>query len=83
MNILVINSGSSSIKFQLIQMPETRVLASGVVERIGIENGSISYKTETADFSEKVDFKDHAEEQNLPIPKEPIIFSKFTSCITN
>jgi len=61
MNILVINSGSSSIKFQLIQMPETRVLASGVVERIGIENGSISYKTETADFSEKVDFKDHAE----------------------
>ena len=27
-------------------------------------------------------FKDHAEEQNLPIPKEPIIFSKFTSCIT-
>tara|TARA_Y100000588_G_scaffold121716_1_gene133349 strand:- start:3966 stop:5090 length:1125 start_codon:yes stop_codon:yes gene_type:complete len=42
-------------------MPETRVLASGVVERIGIENGSISYKTETADFSEKVDFKDHAE----------------------
>ena len=61
MNILVINSGSSSIKFQLIQMPETRVLASGVVERIGIENGSISYKTETADFSEKVDFKDHSE----------------------
>ena len=26
--------------------------------------------------------KDHADEQNLPIPKEPIIFSKFTSCIT-
>lgn len=61
MNILVINSGSSSIKFQLIQMPETHVLASGVVERIGIENGSISYKTKTADFSEKVDIKDHAE----------------------
>lgn len=61
MNILVINSGSSSIKFQLIQMPETHVLASGVVERIGIENGSISYKTKTADFSEKLDVKDHAE----------------------
>jgi 2,4-diketo-3-deoxy-L-fuconate hydrolase len=28
-----------------------------------------------------LNFKDHAEEQNLPIPKEPIIFSKFTSCI--
>ena len=29
-----------------------------------------------------LNFKDHAAEQNLPIPKEPIIFSKFTSCIT-
>ena len=29
-----------------------------------------------------LNFKDHAEEQNLPIPREPIIFSKFTSCIT-
>ena len=28
-----------------------------------------------------LNFKDHAVEQNLPIPKEPIIFSKFTSCI--
>ena len=28
-----------------------------------------------------LNFKDHAEEHNLPIPKEPIIFSKFTSCI--
>ena len=28
-----------------------------------------------------LNFKDHAEEQNLPVPKEPIIFSKFTSCI--
>ena len=29
-----------------------------------------------------LNFKDHAEEQNLPIPNEPIIFSKFTSCVT-
>ena len=28
-----------------------------------------------------LNFSDHAHEQNLPIPKEPIIFSKFTSCI--
>ena len=28
-----------------------------------------------------LNFRDHAEEQNLPIPKEPIIFSKFTNCI--
>ena len=29
-----------------------------------------------------LNFKDHAIEQNLPIPKEPIIFSKFTNCIS-
>ncbi len=29
-----------------------------------------------------LNFEDHAKEQNLPIPREPIIFSKFTSCIT-
>ena len=29
-----------------------------------------------------LNFKDHAKEQNLPMPKEPIIFSKFTSCIS-
>ena len=28
-----------------------------------------------------LNYKDHAEEQNLPIPSEPIIFSKFTNCI--
>ena len=35
MNILIINSGSSSIKFQLINMANESVLASGLVERIG------------------------------------------------
>ena len=29
-----------------------------------------------------LNFKDHAEEQNLPIPKEPIIFSKFINCVS-
>ncbi len=29
-----------------------------------------------------LNYRDHAIEQNLPIPKEPIIFSKFTSCLT-
>ncbi|MDO5510280.1 MAG: acetate kinase [Weeksellaceae bacterium] len=38
---LVINSGSSSIKFQLIQMPQEKVLAHGLVERIGLPTGAI------------------------------------------
>ncbi|MFD2211161.1 acetate kinase [Virgibacillus halophilus] len=35
-NILAINAGSSSLKFQLIQMPEEKVCAKGLVERIGL-----------------------------------------------
>ena len=42
MKVLVINSGSSSIKFQLLEMEGERVLASGLVERIGEEEGKIS-----------------------------------------
>ncbi|MCM8779609.1 MAG: acetate kinase [Candidatus Omnitrophica bacterium] len=39
MNILVINSGSSSIKYKLFEMPEERLLSSGIIEHIG-EKGS-------------------------------------------
>ena len=39
MNILVINSGSSSIKYGLFEMPKGRELASGLVEKIG-DSGS-------------------------------------------
>ena len=45
MKILVINAGSSSIKYQLLDMSTGNDLASGIVERIGEEMGSISYKT--------------------------------------
>ena len=37
MNILVINCGSSSLKYQLIDMEGENLLAKGLVERIGIE----------------------------------------------
>lgn len=37
-NILAINAGSSSLKYQLIQMPEENVLANGVLERIGLDD---------------------------------------------
>ncbi len=41
--ILSINSGSSSLKFKLYQMPEEEVLASGQVDRIGIANSTFDY----------------------------------------
>lgn len=45
MNILVINCGSSSLKYQLIDMREETVLAKGLVERIGIEGSKIKHDT--------------------------------------
>ena len=41
--ILVINSGSSSMKFQLIDMTTEKVLAKGLCDRIGIENSFLKY----------------------------------------
>jgi len=49
MKILVINSGSSSIKYQLINMPSQEVICTGLVERIGLDNAEIHYK--------KIDFE--------------------------
>ena len=45
MNIFVINSGSSSIKYQLFNMPSSSPVCSGLVERIGLDNAKITHKT--------------------------------------
>ena len=42
--IMAVNAGSSSIKFQLLEMPEERVIASGVMERIGLSEGIFTIK---------------------------------------
>lgn len=44
MRILVINSGSSSLKFQLLETNGQTVLAKGVIERIGEENAQITFR---------------------------------------
>ena len=44
MNIFVINSGSSSIKYQLFKMPHEKPVCSGLVERIGLGNSTITHK---------------------------------------
>ncbi len=64
MNVFVINSGSSSIKYQLIRMPEAVVICSGMVDRIGLEGSSIHYKTFAKeggqDWKENISIRDHA-----------------------
>ena len=61
MKILVINSGSSSIKFQLFEMPEKKVLASGMVERIGLEQSKVQLKVEEKNIEETKDIANHEE----------------------
>ena len=46
MNVLVINCGSSSLKFQLIDSISEKVLAKGLCERIGIEGSRLVYQPE-------------------------------------
>ncbi|MBQ5488682.1 MAG: acetate kinase [Clostridia bacterium] len=62
MKILVINAGSSSLKYQLIDTAENKVIAKGLCERIGIENSKLTYKPAGKDAYELVqNMKDHTE----------------------
>lgn len=53
MNVLVINCGSSSLKFQLFNADTEKVLASGICDRIGIEGSVLNYKDSEGKKSEK------------------------------
>lgn len=57
--ILVINSGSSSLKYQLIDMKDESVLAKGICERIGIENSNFVYKAHGQTIEQLVDMPNH------------------------
>ena len=60
MNILVLNCGSSSLKYQLINMDDESVLAKGLVERIGIDGSILTHKPTGKDkFVVEQDMKDH------------------------
>ena len=43
MKVLVINAGSSSVKYHLYQMPQARIIATGLVEKIGEEDSELSH----------------------------------------
>ena len=55
MKILVINAGSSSIKYQLIDMTDETLLAKGQCDRIGIEGGNFKHVNIAKDYTHKVD----------------------------
>ena len=60
MNILVLNCGSSSLKYQLINMDDESVIAKGLVERIGIEGSILTHKPTGKDkYVVETPMKDH------------------------
>ena len=59
MIVLVINCGSSSFKYQLIEMKSRTVMCSGLVERIGEPMGSLTHKAGQRKFTEERPFADH------------------------
>ena len=54
MNVLVINTGSSSLKFQLIETTDSSVPAKGLVERIGIDNAVFTYQRQGGEKTREI-----------------------------
>ncbi len=68
MKILVINAGSSSLKYQLIDMTNESVLAKGLCDRIGIEGGNFKHKVPGRDdYKVDVFMKNHEEAVKIVI----------------
>lgn len=57
--VMSVNAGSSSLKFQVYEMPEEKVLAKGIVERIGLENGIFTININGKKYSTTTDIPNH------------------------
>lgn len=60
MKILVINSGSSSLKYQFLNMEDESVIAKGTVERIGMDGSFLTHKVNGEEIVIKDDIKNHS-----------------------
>jgi acetate kinase len=58
--IMAVNAGSSSIKFQLLEMPAENVICSGLVERIGLDNAGFTLKYNGLKEEKVLPIKDHS-----------------------
>ncbi len=67
MKILVVNCGSSSLKYQLIDMETENVMAKGYLERIGISGSFLTHKVGEEKYKIEKDIKTHAEGMELVV----------------
>ena len=79
MKILSVNAGSSSLKFQLYEMPEENVLISGVFERIGIDNSFYTIKLNGEKTKKEAALKNHKDAFEILV-KELIDNKVIESC---
>lgn len=63
--IMAVNAGSSSLKFQLLEMPKEVLITKGVVERIGLEDAYYTISINGKKESKVLPIKDHAEAVKL------------------
>lgn len=63
--IISVNAGSSSLKFQLFEMPQETVLTSGNMERIGLEEGIFTIKVNGEKITKRLPIADHAKAVSL------------------
>ena len=67
MKVLVLNAGSSSLKYQLIETDDEKVLVKGGIERIGIEGSNLTQKSEKGEYKVEKPLADHTESFDLLI----------------
>ena len=65
MKILVLNSGSSSLKYQLMNMDDESIMAKGNFERIGSDNSFLTHKVNGEKFKYEHRAKNHEEAINF------------------
>lgn len=65
--VMSVNAGSSSLKFQVYDMPSEKVLAKGLVERIGLNDGVFTINVDGEKFTETTDIPDHEVAVNMLI----------------
>ncbi|HGO5573769.1 TPA: acetate/propionate family kinase [Klebsiella pneumoniae] len=63
--IIAINAGSSSLKFQLLNMPQGALLCQGLIERIGLPEARFTLKTSAQKWQETLPIADHHEAVTL------------------
>jgi acetate kinase len=79
MKILSVNAGSSSLKFQMYEMPEEKVLISGVFERIGIGNSFYTIKLNGEKIKKEREISNH--EEAVKILTEELLENKVVSSL--